>query len=169
MSKKDKKPYRPKRRSEDKSRGASRLAAVQALYQMELAGQGIDAALNEFIEHRLGREIEGEQYMEADKKYFADLMRGVVEQQDSIDRAIARSVMKEWAFDRIDPTMRAILRAATFELMSLPDVQTRIIVNEYMHIATAFFDEGEESTFLAGVLNRLARDQRPATPAPAEQ
>lgn len=168
MSKKDKKPYRPKRRSEDKSRGASRLAAVQALYQMELAGQGIDAALNEFIEHRLGREIEGEQYMEADKKYFADLMRGVVEQQDSIDRAIARSV-KEWSFDRIDPTMRAILRSATFELMSRPEVQTRIIVNEYMHIATAFFDEGEESTFLAGVLNRLARDQRPAAPAVAEQ
>ncbi len=166
MSKKDKKPYRPKRRSEDKSRGASRLAAVQALYQMELAGQGIDAALNEFIEHRLGREIEGDQYMEADKKYFADLMRGVVEQQDNIDRAIARSV-KEWSFDRIDPTMRAILRSATFELMSLPDVQTRIIVNEYMHIATAFFDEGEESTFLAGVLNRLARDLRPAAPVVA--
>jgi N utilization substance protein B len=169
MSKKNKKPYRPKRRSEDKSRGASRLAAVQALYQMELAGQGIDAALNEFIEHRLGREIEGEQYMEADKKYFASLVRGVVEQQDEVDRAIARSVAKEWPFDRIDPTMRAILRSAAFELMSLPSVPTRIIVNEYMHIAGAFFDEGEESTFLAGVLNRLARDQRPAAPATAEQ
>jgi N utilization substance protein B len=86
-----------------------------------------------------------------------------------VDRAIARSVAKEWPFDRIDPTMRAILRSAAFELMSLPSVPTRIIVNEYMHIATAFFDEGEENTFLAGVLNRLARDQRPAAPAVPEQ
>lgn len=157
-----------KRRSEDKSRGASRLAAVQALYQMEMAGQGLDAALNEFIEHRLGREIEGEQYMEADKKYFASLVRGVVEQQDDVDRVIARSVAKDWPFDRIDPTMRAILRSAAFELMSQPSVPARIIVNEYMHIATAFFDEGEENTFLGGVLNRLARDQRPTAPAAAE-
>lgn len=162
------KNHRPKRRSENKSRGASRLAAVQALYQMELAGQGIDAALNEFIEHRLGREIEGEQYMEADKKYFASLVRGVVEKQDEVDRMIARSVAKDWPFDRIDTTMRAILRAAAFELTWQTTVNERIIVNEYMHIATAFFDEGEESTFLAGVLNRLARDQRPA-PAAAEQ
>ncbi len=166
---KDKKPYRPKRRSEDKSRGASRLAAVQALYQMELAGQGIDAALNEFIEHRLGQEIEGEQYMEADKKYFASLVRGVVEKQDEVDRLIARSVAQDWPFDRIHATMRAILRAAAFELTWQTTVNERIIVNEYMHIATAFFDEGEESTFLAGVLNRLARDQRPAAPVAAEQ
>jgi N utilization substance protein B len=166
---KNKKPYRPKRRSEDKSRGASRLAAVQALYQMELAGQGVDAALNEFIDHRLGQEIEGDQYMEADKKYFASLVRGVVEQQSDVDRAIARSVAKDWPFDRIDPTMRAILRSAAYELMSQPGVPTRIIVNEYMHIATAFFAEGEENAFLAGVLNRLARDQRPAAPAAAEQ
>jgi N utilization substance protein B len=150
-----------KRRSEDKSRSASRLAVVQALYQMELSGQDSETALNEFIEHRLGAEIEGEQYMEADKKYFAGLVRGVVEQQHDIDRSIARSVPKEWPFDRIDPTMRAILRAATYELMAQPAVPTRIIVNEYMHIGTAFFEEGEENAFLAGVLNRLARDQRP--------
>ena len=107
--------------------------------------------------------------MEADKKYFAVLVRGVVEQQDEVDRAIARSVAKDWAFDRIDPIMRAILRSAAFELMSLTSVPPRIIVNEYMNIATAFFDDGEENTFLAGVLNKLARDQRPAAPVAAEQ
>ena len=159
-----------KRRSEDKSRSASRLAVVQALYQMELSGQDSETALNEFIEHRLGREIEGEQYMEADKKYFADLVRGVVGEQEGVDRAIAQSVAKGWPFDRIDPTMRAILRAATYEIISLPAVPLRIIVNEYMHIATAFFDEGEEIAFLSGVLNRLARERRPQEPAtPAEQ
>jgi N utilization substance protein B len=151
-----------KRRSEDKSRSASRLAVVQALYQMELANQDSESALNEFIDHRLGQEIEGEQYMEADKKYFAGLVRGVVEQQHDIDRAIARSVPKEWPFDRIDPIMRAILRSAAYELMQQPDVPTRIVVNEYMHIATAFFEDGEENVFIGGVLNRLARDQRPA-------
>jgi transcription antitermination protein NusB len=151
-----------KRRSEDKSRSASRLAVVQALYQMELANQDSESALNEFIDHRLGQEIEGEQYMEADKKYFASLVRGVVEQQHDIDRAIARSVPKEWPFDRIDPIMRAILRSAAYELMQQPDVPTRIVVNEYMHIATAFFEDGEENVFIGGVLNRLARDQRPA-------
>lgn len=151
-----------KRRSEDKSRSASRLAVVQALYQMELANQDSESALNEFIDHRLGQEIEGEQYMEADKKYFAGLVRGVVEQQHDIDRAIARSVPKDWPFDRIDPIMRAILRSAAYELMEQPDVPTRIVVNEYMHIATAFFEDGEENVFIGGVLNRLARDQRPA-------
>lgn len=151
-----------KRRSEDKSRSASRLAVVQALYQMELANQDSESALNEFIDHRLGQEIEGEQYMEADKKYFAGLVRGVVELQHDIDRAIARSVPKDWPFDRIDPIMRAILRSAAYELMQQPDVPTRIVVNEYMHIATAFFEDGEENVFIGGVLNRLARDQRPA-------
>lgn len=149
-----------KRRSEDKSRSASRLAVVQALYQMELSGQDSETALNEFIDHRLGQEIEGEQYMEADKKYFAGLVRGVVEQQQIIDRAIARTVPKDWPFDRIDPTMRAILRAAAYELMQ-PGVPIRIIVNEYMHIATAFFEDGDENAFIGGILNKLARDQRP--------
>ena len=169
MSKKSKFRH-SKRRSEDKSRSASRLAVVQALYQMELANQDSETALNEFIEHRLGAEIEGDQYMEADKKYFAGLVRGVVEQQHDVDRAIARSVPKDWPFDRIDATMRAILRSATYELMSEPSVPTRIIVNEYLHIATAFFEEGEENTFLSGVLNRLARDLRPLdAPTPPAQ
>jgi N utilization substance protein B len=166
MSKKTRLKHQ-KRRSEDKSRSASRLAVVQALYQMELSGQDSEAALEEFIEHRLGREIEGDQYMEADKKYFAGIVRGVVEQQGAIDRAIARAVPKEWPFDRIDATMRAILRAGTYEIISQTAVRARIIVNEYMNIATAFFDEGEENAFLSGVLNRLAREQRPEIDAAA--
>jgi N utilization substance protein B len=155
------KPYRPKRRSDSRSRSVSRLAVVQALYQMELAGQDSESALEEFIEHRLGREIDGEQYAEADEKYFAELVRGVVEQQDEIDRTLAHYMAKDWPFDRIDPTLRAIMRAAAFEIIARPSVPARVIVHEYLNVATAFFEEGEENAFLSGVLNRMARERRP--------
>lgn len=157
---------RTKRRSEDKSRSASRLAVVQALYQMELANQDSEAALNEFIEHRLGQELDGDQFAEADKKYFAELVRGVVERQQDVDRALARS-LKEWSYDRIDATMRAIMRAAAFELIARPEVPSRVILHEYLNIATAFFDEGEEIALLSGVLNRMARERRPDEHVPA--
>jgi N utilization substance protein B len=165
-------PPRSKRRSTGRSRSASRLAVVQALYQMELADQDSETALREFIDHRLGREIDGEQYAEADEKYFAGLVRGVVERQDEIDRTLASYLTKEWPFDRIDPTMRAILRAGALELISRPEVPARVIVHEYLNVASAFFDEGDETAFLAGVLNRLARERRPGeygAPAPVEQ
>lgn len=170
MSKKNDNPRRSKRRSQGNSRSASRMAAVQVLYQMELSNQDIDTALQEFIDHRLGREIEGDQYAEADPKYFKQLVRGVLERQDEIDRELARTLPKEWPFDRIDPTMRAILRAATFEILSQPTIGFRVIVHEYMTIALAFF-VGDETGFLGGVFARLARAHRPeeaATP-PAEQ
>lgn len=152
---------RPKRRSEGRSRSASRLAVVQALYQMELADQDSETALREFIDHRFGHEIDGDEYAEADEKYFADLVRGVVEQQVEIDNTLARYLVKEWPFDRIDPTMRAILRAAAFEIIARPTVPARVVVHEYLNVATAFFDEGEEIAFLSGVLNRMARERRP--------
>lgn len=151
---------RPKRRGEDKSRSASRLAVVQVLYQMELANLDSETALREFIEHRLGHEIDGEQYAEADKKYFADLVRGVVERQDEIDRMLAQS-LREWSYDRIDATMRAIMRAAAFEIIARPDIPGRAIVHEYLVVATAFYGEGDEIALLSAILNRIARERRP--------
>lgn len=165
MSKDKGKPQRSKRRSQGNSRSASRMAAVQALYQMELSNQGVEAALYEFIEHRLGKEIEGEQYAEADQKYFSQLVRGVVERQEEIDRELSRTLPKEWPFDRIDPTMRAILRCATFEMLAQPGVGVRVIVTEYMTIAEAFF-VGQETGFLGGVFHRLTRAHRPEEAAP---
>jgi N utilization substance protein B len=159
-------PRRPKRRSEGRSRSASRLAVVQALYQMELADQDSETALQEFIDHRFGKEIDGDQVVDADEKYFAEIIRGVVEQQQEIDRALA-GYLKEWKFDRIDATMRAILRAAAFELIARPAVPGRVIVHEYLNVATAFFDEGEETAFMAAVINRMARERRPEEHAPA--
>ena len=158
---------RPKRRAEGRSRSASRLAVVQALYQMELTDQDSETALQEFIDHRLGRDIDGDQYPEADEKYFADLVRGVVEQQDEIDRSLARYLLKGWPFDRIDPTMRAILRAAAFEIIARSAVPARVIVHEYLNVATAFFDEGEVTAFMSGVINRMARERRPEEHGPA--
>lgn len=160
---------RPRRRTQGRSRSASRLAAVQALYQMELSDQNSEAALKEFLDHRLGREIEGEQYAEADEKYFADLVRGVVSRQDEIDGALARVLKKDWSFDRIDSTMRAIMRASVFELIAKPDTPSKVIIHEYLTVATAFFEEGAEMSFLSGVLNRMSRDLRPEPSAPAHE
>jgi N utilization substance protein B len=165
MSPPEQRPSR--RRTQGRSRSASRLAVVQALYQMELSDQDCETALREFIAHRLGHEIEGEQYVEADEKYFAEIVRGVVERQDDIDRALARFLVKEWPFDRIDPTMRATMRAAAYEMIALPQVPVRVIVHEYMTVAMAFFENGEETAFLGGLLNRMARELRPAEPSPA--
>ena len=134
---------------------------------MELSDQDCETALREFIAHRLGREIEGEQYAEADEKYFSELVRGVVERQSEIDSAIARFLVKEWPFDRIDPTMRATMRAAAFELIARPLVPARVVVHEYMNVAAAFFEEGEEMAFLGGLLNRMERELRPPEQDPA--
>ena len=161
------KERRPKRRTDGRSRSASRLAVVQALYQMELSGQDVDTALKEFIDHRLGRKIEGEQYAKADNKFFAEIVRGVVENQSEVDRSLATSLVQGWAFNRIDPTLRAIMRAGAFEIIARLDVPPRVSVNEYLTVATAFYGQGDELALLSGVLNRLARERRPDEPATA--
>ena len=166
---KKRQPKRPRRRSEGRSRSASRLAVVQALYQMELSDQDSETALREFIEHRLGREIEGEQYPEADEKYFSEIVRGVVARQEEIDRTLAGYLPKEWPFDRIDPTMRAAMRAAAFELIAFASVPARVIVHEYMNVAGAFFEKGEEMSFLGGVLHSMVHDVRPDEFGPPEE
>ena len=153
---------RPQRRSGGRSRSASRLAVVQALYQMELSGQDSESAISEFIEHRMGQEIEGQQYPEADHKYFAGILRGVITRQDEIDQALARATGKSWSYDRIDTIMRAILRASAYEFLGNGTVPIRVIVDEYLKVAGAFYeDSSDEMTFLGGVLYRIAREFRP--------
>lgn len=158
----EKKPPRSPRRSEGRSRSASRLAVVQALYQMEMSGQDSESALREFIEHRIGQELEGEHYVDADHKYFSEILRGVVSRQDEIDGALATATGKTWSFDRIDTTMRAILRASAFELMANTSVPVRVVIHEYLSVASAFFAEkSDEIVFLSGILFQIARTQRP--------
>lgn len=147
------------------ARSVARLAAVQALYQMETAGAGVEAVIREFSDHRFGRAatggdvVEGPMLADADEAFFADVVRGVVEGQVELDRAVTRRLAKGWRLDRLDATARAILRAAAFELVRRPDVPTEIILDEYVDIAKAFF-EGPEPGFINAALDGLARDER---------
>ena len=152
---------RRKPRPSRKARSAARLGAVQALYQMEVSEQGSEAALREFLDHRLGAVIEGAHYAEADEKFFSALVRGVVERQDEIDQALANCLVKGWELERLDTTLRAALRTATYELIARSDVPAIVVIDEYLEIARAFFEGGEEPTFLNGVLHRLASIYRP--------
>ncbi len=151
---------RRKPRPSRKARSAARLGAVQALYQMEVSDQGSEAALREFLDHRLGAVVEGAHYAEPDEKFFAALVRGVVERQSEIDQALANCLIKGWELERLDTTLRAALRAATYELIARNDVPAKVVIDEYVEIARAFFEGGEEPAFLNGVLHHLASTYR---------
>ncbi|MDR7229813.1 N utilization substance protein B [Caulobacter sp. BE264] len=140
-------------------RSVARLAAVQALYQMEVSGAGVDSVIREFGEHRFDRDVEGEQLAAADETFFADLARGVVANQNKIDQGIVKRLASGWRLERLDATARAVLRAGAFELMYRPDVPTEVVINEYVEIAKSFF-EGPESGFINGALDAIARDAR---------
>ncbi len=160
---------RPKRRSDGRSRSVSRLAVVQALYQMEIGGQDSESAITEFVEHRIGEVIDDVHLAEADHKYFAGILRGVVERQDEIDRALAKATGKAWSYDRIDAMMRAIFRAGTYELLANASLPVKVVLSEYLNVASAFFeDKSDELSFISGVLHRIARDARPTEPAAAD-
>ena len=141
------------------ARSVARLAAVQALYQMEVSGAGSDAVVREFIDHRFDSDMEGERLAPADEAYFRDIVRGVVERQSSIDKAIVRRLAENWRLERIDATLRAILRAGAFELIVRADAPTEVVIDEYVEIAKAFF-EGPEPGFVNGALDGIARDER---------
>jgi N utilization substance protein B len=138
-------------------RSVARLAAVQALYQMEAAGAGVEAVVREFLDHRFGGDIEGEHLAEADETFFAELVRGVVEDQGAVDKAVAKRLAAGWRLDRIDATLRAILRAGAYELTRRADVPTEVAIDEYVEIAKSFF-EGPEPGFVNAALDGIARD-----------
>jgi len=148
------------------SRTVARLAAVQALYQMEVAGAGVEAVVREFSDHRFGGAVEGEtgqvadhQLAEADEVFFGDIVRGVVLNQSAIDQAISKRLAANWRLERLDATLRATLRSATFELMCRPDVPTEVVLNEYVELAKAFFDKSDAG-FVNGALDAVAGDLR---------
>ncbi len=143
-----------------RARSVARLGAVQALYQMELTGTGVDSVIEEFRRHRLGRDIEGVATAEADVEFFDDLVRGVVGRQVAIDKQVNARLAEGWRLARLDSILRALLRAATFELMARADVPARVVIDEYVELACAFFD-GSETGFVNGALDRIARVLRP--------
>jgi transcription antitermination protein NusB len=144
------------------SRSVARLAAVQALYQMEVSRAGVEHVIREFSEHRFDRDVEGVTLASADEAFFAELVRGVVSEQKVIDAAIARRLAQNWRLERVDATVRAILRAGAFELARRPDVPTEVVIDEYVELAKSFF-EGTEPGFVNGALDAVAKDVRPNT------
>ena len=139
------------------ARSVARLAAVQALYQMDVSGAGVEAVVREFSDHRFGGALEGERLADADEALFAEIVRGVVADQGEIDRAVVRRLAEGWKLDRLDATVRAMLRSGAFELMRRPDTPTEVVIDEYVELAKAFFD-AKEWAFVNGALDAVAQD-----------
>jgi transcription antitermination protein NusB len=142
------------------SRSAARLAAVQALYQMDMTGIDLNQVIAEFAAHRLGQEIEGDRYAEAEPEFFRDIVEGVVRDQLRIDPLIDKQLAEGWRLTRVDSILRAILRAGAYELLIRGDVPARVVISEYVDIAHAFFGE-EEPKVVNGILDRLGHRERP--------
>jgi transcription antitermination protein NusB len=140
-------------------RSAARLAAVQALYQMDIAGTPLPDILAEYESHWIGRDVDGESYPEAEAAYFRDNVSGVLREQRTIDPIIDGVLARGWPLKRVEAVLRAVLRAGAYELMHRPEVPARVVVNEYVNVAGAFLDR-EETGMVNAVLDELARRLR---------
>lgn len=141
------------------ARSAARLAAIQALYQREMAGGTVPGLLHEFHRHRLGQQIEDAQYKPADAAFFDDLVAGVAARMGEIDALIAANLATGWALERLDRPLRGLLRAGVYELIARPDVSTTTVIDEYMDVAHAFYDT-RETGFVNGLLDAVAKAAR---------
>ena len=142
-------------------RTAARMAAVQALYQMDMAGTDLNDVIHEFVTIRFPTAGDGEMLAGSDPVYFAEILRGVVRRQRDIDPMIDEALAAGWRLVRVDSILRAILRGGVFELVERRDVPARVAINEYINVAHAFFDD-EEPKVVNGILDKLARQLRPA-------
>ena len=140
-------------------RSAARLAAVQALYQMDLAGTPLPDTLAQFEAHWLGQEVDGDEYKPAEAAFFRDLVGGVLREQRTLDPLIDRTLQAGWPLKRVEAILRAILRAGAFELGKRRDVPVRVVISEYVDIAHAFF-ERDEAAMVNAVLDAIGRAVR---------
>lgn len=145
--------------SRSKTRSAARLAAVQALYQLEMEGTPMAQLLHEFHEHRLGATIEDVTYANAEVDFFNDVVKGVDARRDEIDAHISAKLSEGWSIDRLDRPMRQIIRAGTYELLARNDLPAGVIINEYVDVADAFYAKREKG-FVNGVLDAIAKAVR---------
>ncbi|MEL6620716.1 MAG: transcription antitermination factor NusB [Pseudomonadota bacterium] len=143
-----------------KMRSAARLYAVQALFQMEQTAQTVDQIKAEFMDHRFGATYEGDEMTEGDPDHFARVMDDAVNYQAPIDQATDRALVAKWPIARIDPTLRALFRAAGAELRDTA-TPPKVVITEYVDVARAFFPEGKEPKFVNAVLDHMAREARP--------
>jgi N utilization substance protein B len=142
------------------ARSAARVASVQGLYQMDMAQTDLNAVIEEFETHRFRQAEADNPIAGADPTFFAELLRGVLRRQRDIDPLVDQQLATGWRLGRVDSILRAILRAGVFELMERPDVPAKVVINEYIEIAHAFFAE-DEPKVVNGILDRLARRLRP--------
>ncbi|WP_375689809.1 transcription antitermination factor NusB [Pseudooceanicola sp. LIPI14-2-Ac024] len=143
-----------------KMRSAARLYAVQALFQMEASGQSVEKVIVEFEDHRFGAVYEGDEMLEGDQKHFRKTMRDAVNWQAKIDQMTDRALVAKWPIARIDPTLRALFRAAGAEMVE-GEAPPKVVIVEYVDIAKAFFPDGKESKFVNAVLDHMAREAKP--------
>ena len=143
-----------------KMKSASRLYAVQALFQMEHSDQTSDAVCEEFLDHRFGADYDGAQFAEGDVDLFRQTIANAVDNQAQIDQLTDRALVAKWPLGRIDPTLRALFRAAGAEMES-SDVPPKVVISEYVDLANAFFPEGKEAKFVNAVLDHMAHEALP--------
>lgn len=140
-------------------RSAARLAAVQALYEMEISGKGVAEAVAEFESHWMGREVDGLTFHPAEAEFFRAILQGVVQDQVGIDQKVDAALAKGWPLRRVEAVLRAVLRAGAFELMRRRDVPAKVVISEYVDLTRDFY-EGEEAGLVNAVLDSLGRDLR---------
>ena len=143
-----------------KLRRAARTAAVQALYQLDMGDEITGTVIKQFTEHRFDQEDEKD-FVSVDEEFFKDIVEGVVKYQDDIDKSIADKLSEKWTLKRLDLTLRAILRAAGYEIQRRPDVPALVIIDQYVSISSDFF-EGKEPGFVNGALDKMAKEVRKA-------
>lgn len=141
-------------------RGAARLSAVQALYQMDMTGSKISDVVEEYENLRIGKEVDGDEYLEADLGWFRGIVSGVVNEQKQLDPLIHQTLPEDWPLSRIDTLLRSVMRCGAFELKNRKDVPGRVVITEYIEIAKSFFEE-DEPRLVNGVLDRIAKEMRP--------
>ncbi len=140
-------------------RSAARLAAVQALYQMDVAGSSLTDIFAEFETYWMGREVEGEKYAEAEAAYFRDIVGGVLREQRTLDPLVDDALRNGWPLKRVEAVLRAVLRAGAYELVHQAKVPARVVISEYVDVAGAFLDK-DETGMVNAVLDQLARKAR---------
>lgn len=151
---------KPSREEKRQMRSTSRLFAVQALFQMEQSGQPMPEVREQFETHRFGAELDGETYSEGDVDLFRKTLSDALDRQSDIDKATDRALVQRWPLGRIDPTLRALFRAAGAEILA-SSTPPRVVITEYVDVAKAFFSDGKEPKFVNAVLDHMAREMKP--------
>ena len=156
----DDKPKGPSIEAKRQMKSAARLYAVQALFQMEHSGQTLDLVRAEFETHRFGEVFESYEMAEGNVTLFRRLLENAVNWQAKIDQMTDRALVAKWPIDRIDPTLRALFRAAGAELVE-GSAPPKVVITEYVDVARAFFPDGREPKFVNAVLDHMAHEANP--------